>query len=124
MYFKKMGQTWFMYARDTEDYWIKEPLYSTLEHAEDIDHHMGRFKHKVFMYALGEMDEHKIYLYHGWQREVKCWFQDDTLKVEFSTERARDSWSTCKRSTKGRKFDSNFTKVDTKEEWLLNFTKS
>ena len=49
MYFKKMGQTWFMYARDTEDYWIKEPLYSTLEHAEDIDHHMGRFKHKVFL---------------------------------------------------------------------------
>lgn len=119
-----MGQTWFMYARDAEDYWIKEPLYSTLEHVDDIDHHMGRFKHKVFMYALGEMDEHKIYLYHGWQREVKCWFQDDTLKIEFSTERARDSWSTCKRSAKGRKFDSNFTKVDTKEEWLLNFTKS
>tara|TARA_B110000091_G_scaffold213194_1_gene261871 strand:+ start:818 stop:1177 length:360 start_codon:yes stop_codon:yes gene_type:complete len=119
-----MGQTWFMYARDTQDYWIKEPLYSTLISPDDIDYHMGRFKHKVFMLGLGELKVHKLYLYQGWTREVKCWFQEDTLKVEFSTERARASWKTSKRSHKGRKFDSIFTKVDTKEEWVINFTKS
>lgn len=122
-----MGQTWFMYARNKEDYWVKEPFYSTLTNENNIEYHMGRFKHRVFLFALGELDEpdvYKMYLYQGWSREVKCWFQEDTLKIQFSTERARNAWGLCRRSKKGLSFDNKFVKVNTNNKWVLHFTKS
>ena len=118
-----MGQsqtTWFMYGRDKNDRWA-DPLYSTVAKADDIEFHMGRFKHKLFEFALGELDILKLYLYHGRSRRVKAWFEEDTLKIQFTTTEAKNAWNTCKRSKKGLRFDKEFTPIPVTDEWILYF---
>ena len=118
-----MGQgqtTWFMYGRDKNDRWT-DPLYSTVAKADDILFHMGRFKHKVFEFALGQLDIIKLYLYHGRTRHVKAWFEEDTLKIQFLTAKAKDAWYECKRSKKGTVFDQQFTALEVSDEWVLYF---
>lgn len=117
------SQTWFMYGRDKNDRWTPA-LYHTLANADDIDFHMGRFKHKVFEFALGEMDIHKLYLYHNWTRHAKAWFEEDTFKIQFSSVAARDSWKTCKRSKRGQSFDKVFSPIEVPDEWVLYFRKN
>ena len=118
-----MGRTWFMYGRDKHDQWT-EPFYSNAAPSTDIDFHMGRFKHKVFEFALDDLDIIKLYLYYGWTRHIKVWFQEDTLKVQFITSEARTSWQNCKRSKKGSQFDRKYTPISVADEWVLYFKKN
>ena len=118
-----MGQTWLMYGRDKQDKWT-EPLYNRVSAASDIDFHMGQFKHKVFEFALDELDIIKLYLYHGWTRHTKAWFQEDTLKIQFSSSTAKAGWNRCKRSKKGQAFDKEYTPIAVADEWCLYFKKA
>lgn len=118
-----MGQTWFMYGRDVQDNWT-EPLYNTVAKASDIEFHMGQFKHRVFEFALDELDIIKLYLYHGWTRHTKVWFQEDTLKIQFLTSESKKAWKTCKRSKKGLTFDKNYTHLSVADEWIVYFKKN
>lgn len=104
-----LSRTWFIYARDANDKWM-EPLTSTLTNEDDIEHHMGRFKHYVFLLALGKLDEciSKIYLYRH-RRVARCEIFEEELRVDFSSKEAMDAWNSCKRSKQGRKFDSIFS---------------
>lgn len=112
------SRTWFIYGRDENDYWIKEPLASTVAKDDDVEFHMGRFKHYVFKLALGKLDHaRKIYLYHG-HRVVRAVMRDGNLFVEFSTQESADAWTTCKRSHLGKEFDKYFvhkTSADAEE---------
>lgn len=102
------SRTWFIYGRDENDYWIKEPLASTVAKDDDVEFHMGRFKHYVFKLALGKLDHaRKIYLYHG-RREVKAVMRDGNLFVTFTRQESADAWTTCKRSHLGKEFDKLF----------------
>lgn len=118
------SQSWFMYARDKQDYWIPEPLYSTLMREDDVLHHMGRFKHRFFVFALGQLESvGKLYLYRGRYRQVKCWFDGETLTVDFSTEESLKAWSDTRRSKKGLDFDLLFTQQVSESKWKLQYKK-
>ena len=67
-----LSRTWFIYARDKSDRWM-EPLASTLSNEEDLEFHMARFKHYVFLLGLDNLDAEisKIYLYQN-RRVAKC----------------------------------------------------
>lgn len=110
-----VSRTWFIYARDENDNWM-EPLASTVANDDDIKHHMGRFKHYVFLLGQGKLDDSisKIYLYQS-RRVAKCVKTDGEICVEFSSKEAADAWSVCKRSKQGRKFDSLYTLDETSE---------
>jgi hypothetical protein len=118
-----MGQAWLMYGRDKQDKWTT-PLYTASADKSDIEFHMGRFKHKVFEFALDELDIIKLYLYHGWTRYAKVWFQEDTLKVQFQNSEARAAWKSCKRSKKGNDFDKKYTPLAVSDDWILYFKKN
>lgn len=108
-----MGQlvtrTWFIYARDQQDNWLTDPIDSTIMKDDDCKYHMGKFKHKIFQFALGQEFQHckKIYLYQGWRR-VKCDLQDQACVITFSDTEAKEAWDTCKRSKLGKTFDQHF----------------
>ena len=104
-----LSRTWFIYARDNNDRWM-EPLASTLSNEEDLAFHMGRFKHYVFLLGLGKLDAEisKIYLYQN-RRVAKCVKSESEIVVEFCSKEAADAWTSCKRSKKGRKFDSMYS---------------
>ena len=116
-----VSRTWFIYARDASDRWM-EPLTSTVSNDDNLEFHMGRFKHYVFLLGLGKLDESisKIYLYQN-RRFAKCVRSEDTLTVEFSTAQAAKAWSTCKRSKQGRKFDSVYT-LKEQTDWQVVFS--
>ena len=101
--------TWYTYARDKDDNWLTDPIDSTVAKSDNIDHHMGRFKHKVFQLAL---DQHfsetpKIYLYQG-SRRVKCEKTPDSVIITFSDSEAKESWIKCRRSRLGSKVDEKY----------------
>jgi len=108
-----ISRTWFLYARDKQDNWLTDPIDSTLVKDDDCKYHMGKFKHKVFRFALGQELEHcsKIYLYQGWRR-AKCELTDETCVVTFSDKEALEAWDTCKRSKLGNKFDQHFLEAE------------
>lgn len=118
-----LSRTWFIYARDANDQWM-EPLTSTLAKEDDMNHHMGRFKHYVFLLALGKLDESisKIYLYQH-RRVAKCEILEDGLRIDFSSKEASDAWDACKRSKQGRKFDSVYSFKE-RGEYSVSFTRS
>jgi hypothetical protein len=101
-----LSRTWFIYARDKSDRWM-EPLASTLSNEEDVEFHMARFKHYVFLLGLDNLDAEisKIYLYQN-RRVAKCVKSGSEIVVDFSSKEAAFAWTSCKRSKKGRKFDS------------------
>lgn len=117
-----ISRTWFIYARDDNDRWM-DPLASTVEKDDDIKHHMGRFKHYVFLLALDQLDPviSKIYLYQN-RRVAKCEKTEDSVLIEFSSSDATNAWKTCKRSKKGRKFDSVYT-LKEEDEYSITFTR-
>lgn len=118
-----LSRTWFIYGRDKQDKWFEDPIDSTLTKDDDCRYHMGRFKHKVFLFALqqGHQNCSKIYLYQGWRR-VKADLTDDALIITFSDTEARDAWDTCRRSKKGNEFDLCFNTPD-KYYYTYTFTK-
>jgi len=101
--------TWYTYARGKDDKWLEEPIDSTVAKADDIQHHMGRFKHKVFRLALGQQfsETPKIYLYQG-SRRVKCEKTSDSVIVTFSDSVAKEAWLQCRRSKLGLKVDEKY----------------
>lgn len=119
-----LSRTWYIYGRDHSDYWISEPLDSTLAKEDDTTFHMGRFKHQVYLMAseLAHLEVSKIYLYHGWRR-VKCEKTETTIVITFSDDEARESWSTCKRSRLWKLFESTWKKVSTDEGYIHSFEK-
>lgn len=118
-----LSRTWFIYARDKEGNWCSEPIDSTITKDDDICYHMGRFKHKVFLYSLGQglTDCSKIYLYQGW-RKVKAELTEDALIVTFSDIHSKDAWDKCRRSKKGNEFDLCFSKPE-KTYYTYTFNK-
>jgi len=121
-----MGQShiWFMYARKADDYWQDDPLYLSEENVDNIEYHMGRFKHKFFLYGLNQFENvHKLYLYQGRTRYVKCWHDGDCLKVEFNSAATKQAWLNSKRSKKGIGFDRLYT-VKEENDWNFVFKKT
>lgn len=116
-------KTWYVYARDLEDQWLDDPLHSTVAKEEDVKHHVGMFKHKVFMFALEEEFTHcsKLYLYHGW-RKIKVQKDGPIIIVTFSDSDTKKAWDTCKRSNKGNRFDQTWT-LTNKETLVYTFKK-
>ena len=106
-----MSNTWFIYGRDKEDYWLGEPLVSSEKKVDNMDYHMKRFKYHVYQLGLGNLENvYKIYLYQGF-RVARCVLNDDTVTVELYSEDAKRAWSQSKRPSVSRKFDSVYTKI-------------
>ena len=119
-----ISRTWFVYARSRDGKWLDDPLESTLAHEDDLEYHMGKFRHKFFRLALDRLnkdkDIDKIYLYHGW-RVAKCTkHEDNSLTVEFSSKEAHNAWLTSRRSHLGRIFDERY-KVSSSDDWAIRF---
>lgn len=118
-----LTKTWYVYARDLNDQWLENPIHSTVAKEENDNHHIGMFKHKFFTFALGDDFTHcsKIYLYHGW-RKIKVHKDERIITVTFSDKNAADTWSTCKRSRLGNRFDANWS-ISSKESFVHTFKK-
>ena len=116
--------TWYTYARDKEDNWLSEPLDSTVAKSDNILHHMGKFKHKVFQLALGQnfSETPKIYLYQG-TRRVKCHQTEDTMIITFSDTEAKKAWEHCRRSKLGLKVDEKYEAPEGKDTFVHIFKK-
>ena len=114
-----VSRTWFIYARDASDSWM-DPLTSTVSNDDNLEFHMALFKHYVFLLGLGQLDEtiSKIYLYQN-VRYAKCVRSEETITVDFSSLDASSAWTACKRSKKGRKFDSIYTLKEKSERQLV-----
>lgn len=117
-----VSRTWFIYARDENDRWLKEPLASTLAHEEDCAFHMGRFKHFVFKLGLGRLTSMKIYLYRGF-RVAKAVRRSETVDVIFYSKEAAEAWKTCKRSKLGQAFDLEFQEAEQPDEFNRVFNR-
>ena len=112
--------TWYVYARDTNDKWLEDPLHSTVAKEDDEKHHIGMFKHRTFQFALGQEHSncYKLYLYHGWRRiKVQRDPQRDpaSLTVFFSDSAAKDAWDNCRKPKIGKQFY---------KKWSLEASKS
>jgi hypothetical protein len=116
--------TWYTYGRNENDYWLEEPIDSTVAKSENPLHHMGKFKHKVFQLALGEKytSTPKIYLYQGY-RKAKCELTDKSIIVTFSDSESKKAWDTCRRSKLGLKFDEIYKLPTSKETYVYIFEK-
>jgi|FLMP01.1.fsa_nt_emb hypothetical protein len=108
--------TWYVYARDTNDKWLEDPLHSTVAKEDDEKHHIGMFKHRTFQFALGQEHSncYKLYLYHGWRR-IKVQREPTSLTVFFSDSAAKDAWDNCRRPKIGKQFY---------KKWSLEASKS
>lgn len=119
-----LTSTWYTYGRDVNDNWLEDPIDSTVAKADNPLHHMGKFKHKVFLLALGEKytETPKIYLYQG-RRKVKCELTDTQVIITFSDSDSKKSWDSCKRSKLGLKFDEIYKLPTSKETYVYIFEK-
>ena len=117
-----VSRTWFIYARDASDRWM-EPLTSTVSNDDNLEFHMGRFKHYVFSLSLGKLTEgiRKIYLYQG-RRVARCERFDDKVVVTMSSREAMTAWVECKRSKLGLEFDKRFEQTS-RTTYDITFTR-
>ena len=101
--------TWYVYARGQDDNWLTDPIDSTVAKSDEIEYHMGKFKHKVFQLALDQQftKTPKIYLYQG-SRRVKCEKTSDSVIITFSDNSAKKAWNNCRRSKLGLKVDEKY----------------
>jgi hypothetical protein len=84
--------TWFIYSRDKDDTWSDTPIASTLVREEELNYHLGRFKHVVFKMCTDNLGPiRKVYLYHGW-RVAKAEVMDNLLCLFFATRVQADQW--------------------------------
>ena len=83
--FSYFQSTWYIYGRSKASDKYTEALQSTLEHHDDLQYHMGRFKHEVFLFALGmnHATLKSLYLYNNYWRIAKCWIVDGKLFLDF-----------------------------------------
>jgi len=104
-----LSHSWDVYGRDSEDNWLPNPIHSSTDKYTDCQFHMGRFKHRFFMFVNDKRENAylKIYLYQGW-RKVKCEKRKEIVTVTFSNTSVRNNWDTCRRSRLGKKFDQNW----------------
>ena len=87
-----LSRTWYIYSRDADDKWSETPVASTLARGDDIEHHIGRFKHVVFQMALNRMaGVQKVYLYRGW-RIAKAHRDNNCLVLDFSKDEYANAW--------------------------------
>lgn len=120
-----LSTTWYTYGRDLDDVWLEDPIDSTVAKSDNIPHHVGKFKHKVFQLAIGReyQDTPKIYLYQGFRR-IKCEKTDNQIIITFSDKEAIDGWKNCKRSKAGKIFDEQYTEDETnKNPYVYIFNK-
>ena len=98
-------KTWYVYARDTNDKWLEDPLHSTVAKEDNEKHHIGMFKHRTFQFALGQQhsDCYKLYLYHGWRR-IKVQRDQTSLAVFFSDGAAKEAWDHSRKPKIGEHF--------------------
>lgn len=90
-----VSQTWYVYARTHDQKWTPEPLFSTLAKADDLQYHMGRFKHVVYKLCLGHYDDIcKVYLYQGW-RIAKAERYNNRVKITFKNKNIETAWEKC-----------------------------
>ncbi len=84
--------TWYIYSREENDEWSAEPIASTLAREDDINFHLGRFKHIVFKMGVGQLKNiKKVYLYHGW-RMAKAEMTDNEIRLYFRDESIAEKW--------------------------------
>lgn len=116
-----ISRTWYIYGRDHSDKWLSAPLDSTLARENDINFHMGRFKHQLYLMALklAHTEVSKMYLYQGWRR-AKCVFEKDDILLTFSDYESLQAWETCHRSRLDTTFAANWECVK-KTTWTLQF---
>ena len=90
-----VSQTWYVYGRGHDQKWLPEPILSTVAKADNVRHHMGRFKHMVYKLCIGQIEDvSKIYLYQGW-RFAKAEQCEKYVKMTFKTEAIARIWDTC-----------------------------
>lgn len=88
----QLSITWYIYSREENDEWSEEPISSTLAKEEDVNYHLGRFKHIVYKMGVGKLNNiRKVYLYHGW-RVVKAEMKDTEIGLYFSDETIAEKW--------------------------------
>lgn len=117
--------TWFTYGRNTKDVWLEDPIDSTVVKCENLAHHVGKFKHKVFQSALGRKfeDTPKIYLYQGFRR-IKCERTETQTILHFADKEILEAWKKCKRSKLGKTFDEQYSLDETnKDAYMYIFNK-
>lgn len=103
------GQTWYVYGRSHDQHWLPDPILSTLYKADDLQHHMGRFKHMVYKLCLGHLENVcKIYLYQGW-RMAKAERHETYVKITLRNHATAIAWDNCKEvPTEGRRLEHDF----------------
>lgn len=89
---------WYIYGRSNQTNYYTEALHKTLERHDDLQYHMGRFKHEVYTFSLG--DQHQtlkcLYLYNDYWRMAKCWLDDNgKLFIEFRDIETATVWDAC-----------------------------
>ena len=97
VYMGNQPTVFYLYGRLKEtDRWEGQPLHAFKTQA------MGRFKHAVYSLGLKRRfhDYHKIYLYQGRSRLVKCEMKKNdegyrTLEMQFATREAFAEWAAC-----------------------------
>lgn len=95
--FSYFQSTWYIYGRSKASDKYTEALQSTLEHHDDLQYHMGRFKHEVFLFALGmnHATLKSLYLYNNYWRIAKCWIVDGKLFLDFRDSDTAALWDSC-----------------------------
>jgi len=87
-----LSTTWYIYSREENDEWSETPIASTLAREDDINYHLGRFKHIVYKMGVGKLNSiQKVYLYHGW-RIVKATLEKNELRLEFTDKTTAEKW--------------------------------
>ena len=111
------GQTWYVYGRSYDQHWLPDPIVSTLCKADDVQHHVGRFKHMVYKLCLGHLENvHKIYLYQGW-RMAKAERHATYVKITLRNQTVADAWDKCVEvPTEGRCLEQDFLSHHVPEE--------
>lgn len=104
--FSFFDTTWYMYGRSRHTDKYTEALHTSMERHDDLLYHMGRFKHEVFMYALGENHESlkSLYLYTSYWRMAKCFRDGDKIWLEFRDSDTAYMWDSCDEVLTSTKF--------------------
>ena len=101
------NSSWLIYGRSRETNRYTEPLQESLERHDDLQYHMGRFKHEIYTFCLG--DQHQtlkcLYLYNDYWRMAKCYIgEHHKLYIEFRDVDTATVWDACDEVLTSNKF--------------------